>query len=265
MFAVENVRTHPQRLGGLPGDRQGIACHHLDLHAHLGRGRDGGFGVFTRRIEQRQYAEKLPFPVAIRPGHTERTKAARGEVVDRLVDGGLHGCGIRRQSLDDLRRPLRHLECASIRGLDGGLGALVHWIERLEMRDLIGLQRLLVLQAAQDGEIDRVVVLRSRSQRAGEDELVGCDLIQAERIAKRQLVLGQRAGLVGAQHVHAGQFLDGDQLAHDRLLLREQSGADRHRHRQYRRHRHGDRRHRQHEGELQRREDRIAAIDCHVR
>ena len=73
---------------------------------------------------------------------------------------------------------------------------------------------------------------------------------------KRQLVLRQGAGLVGTQHVHAGQFLDGDQLAHDRLLLGEQARTDRHRHRQNRGHRHGDRGHGQHQRELQRREDR---------
>ena len=130
------------------------------------------------------------------------------------------------------------------------------------MCDLIGLQRLLVLQAANNREIDRVVVRRLRSQCAGEDELIGGDRIQTERIAERQLVLGEGSSLVGAQHVHARQFLDGDQLAHDRLFLGEQAGADRHRHRQHGRHRHGDRRHRQHKGELQRREDRIAAIDA---
>ena len=74
------------------------------------RGRDGGFGIFARRIEQRQHAEKLPFTIAVGPGHTERTKAARGEVVDGLVDGVLHGRGIGRQLQDHLRRPLRHLE-----------------------------------------------------------------------------------------------------------------------------------------------------------
>ena len=101
-----------------------------------------------------------------------------------------------------------------------------------------------------------------RSQCAGEDELVGGDRIQTERIAERQLVLGQGSGLVGAQDVDAGQFLDRDQLAHDRLFLREQARADRHRHRENRRHGHGDRRDRQHEGELQQGQDRLAAIDA---
>ena len=89
----------------------------------------------------------------------------------------------------------------------------------------------------------------------------GGDRIQAERIAKRQLVLGEGSGLVGAQDIHARQFLDRDQLAHDRLFLREQARADRHRHRQNRRHRDGDRRNRQHERELQQGQDRLAAID----
>jgi hypothetical protein len=83
-------------------------------------------------------------------------------------------------------------------------------------------------------------------------------------MAQRQLVLRQGAGLVGTQHVHAGQFLDGDQLAHDRLLLGEQARADCHRHRQNRGHRHGDRRHGQHQGELQQSEDRVAAIDSNT-
>ena len=129
------------------------------------------------------------------------------------------------------------------------------------MCDLIGLQRLLVLQTAEDREIDRIVVRRLRRQCAREDELSGGDCIQTERIAERQLVLSERPGLVGAEHIHARQFLDRDQFAHNRLFLGEQARADRHRHRQDRRHRHGDGRDRQHERELQHGEDRLAAVD----
>ena len=42
--------------------------------------------------------------------------------------------GIGRQRQDHLRRALGHLERLAVRGLDGGLGALVHRVERLEMR-----------------------------------------------------------------------------------------------------------------------------------
>ena len=71
----------------------------------------------------------------------------------------------------------------------------------------------------------------------------------------------QGPGLVCAQHVHASQFLDRDELAHDRLLLRKQAGSDSHRNRQNCRHCYRDRRHGQHQGKLKRREDRIAAVD----
>ena len=91
--------------------------------------------------------------------------------------------------------------------------------------------------------------------------MLGGDIIHAERIAQCQFVLGQGAGLVRAQHVHARQFLDGHQPGHNRLFFGQQARADRHRHRQHRGHRHGNRRYGQHQGELQRGEDRVAAED----
>ncbi len=132
-------------------------------------------------------------------------------------------------------------------------------VEWLEVDHLVALQGLVVLQASEHGQVDGVLVLRARGQRGAQDDLVGGDAVHAERIAQRQLVLGQRAGLVRAQHVHAGQLLDGRQAGHDRLSLGQQARADRHRHRQHRRHRHGYRGHGQHEGELQRGEHRVAA------
>ena len=119
----------------------------------------------------------------------------------------------------------------------------MHRIERLEVDHLIALQGLIVLHAADHGQVDGVLVFRARGQRGAEDDLVGRDTVDAERIAQRQLVLGQGAGLVRAQHVHAGQFLDGRQPGHDRFLFGQQAGADRHRHRQHRGHRHRDRGH----------------------
>ena len=143
------------------------------------------------------------------------------------------------------------LNCFPSATLDGGLGALVHRVERLEVNHLVALQGLIVFQAAQHGQVDGVLILRARRQRGVEDDLIGGDAVDAERIAQRQLVLGQRAGLVRAQHVHARQFLDGRQPGHDRLFLGQQARADRHGHRQHRGHRHGNRGHGQHQGELQ--------------
>ena len=172
---IEDVGAHPQFLGGFLGDGQRIARHHLDLHAHLSRGRDGCLGIFPRRIEQRQHAEKLPLAVSFGPRDAQRTKAARREFVDRLVDGGLHLFRIGRQRQDHLRRALRDLERLSVRALDGGLGAFMHRVERLEMGDLIAFQGLIVFQAAQNGQIDGVVIVRARRQRGIEDDLLGGD------------------------------------------------------------------------------------------
>ena len=83
--------------------------------------------------------KKLPLAVALGPRHAQRTKAARREFVDRLLDGGLHLPGIGRQRQNHLRRALRHLERLSVLGLDGGLGAFMHRVERLEMNHLISL------------------------------------------------------------------------------------------------------------------------------
>ena len=125
----------------------------------------------------------------------------------------------------------------------------MHRVERLEMHHVIALQRILVFQPGENGQINRVVVVRARRQRAIEDDLIGRDPVNCERIAQRQLVLGQRAGLIRAQHVHARQFFDSYQLTHNRLLLGEQARADRHRHRQHRRHGHGNGRDREDKGE----------------
>jgi len=85
----------------------------------------------------------------------------------------------------------------------------MHRIEWLEMDHLITLQCLLVFQAAQNGQINCVVIIPARRQRGRENDLFGGDIVHAERVAQRQLVLCQGAGLIRAQHVHARQFLDG--------------------------------------------------------
>ncbi len=129
------------------------------------------------------------------------------------------------------------------------------------MNHLIILQLLFVFHAAQNSQINRIVVFLARSQRSRQDDLLGGNIIDAERIAQSQFVLRQRAGLIGAEHVHARQFLDGHQTAHNRLFFREQPRTDRHRHRQHRWHCHGNRSHGQHQRELQRGEDRIATVN----
>ena len=135
----------------------------------------------------------------------------------------------------------------------------MHRVERLEMDHLVAFQGLIVLQTADHGQVNSVLVFRTRSQRSAEDNLVGRDTVHTERIAQRQLVLGQGAGLIRAQHIHARQFLDGRQPGHNRLFFGQQTRADRHGHGQHRWHRHRNRGHGQHQGKLQRGKDGVAA------
>ncbi len=129
------------------------------------------------------------------------------------------------------------------------------------MQQLIALEGVLVFHATENRQIDGVLVLGARGQSRSEHDLLSGNLIDRERIAERQLVLGQGAGLVRAEHVYARQLLDGHQAAHDRLLRGEQSRSDCHRDREHCRHCHGNRCHGEHQGELQRVEDRVTSED----
>ena len=68
---IKDICAHPQCLGGFPGDGQRIAGHHLDLHAHMLRGRDGRLGIVPGRVEQGQHAKKLPFAISLGPRHAQ--------------------------------------------------------------------------------------------------------------------------------------------------------------------------------------------------
>ena len=255
---IQNVRAHPQLPGSFLSDGQLIACNHLDVYAHLPGAGDGGFGLLARRIEQGQHAHKLPLAFLIRPGDAQGTEAATGKFIDRFLHGGLYLTGVRRHLQNHLRRSLGHKELFPVSSLDGGFRALVHRVEGLEMEYLIALQRFIVLHAANHRQVNGVLVFRARSERAVEDGLVRGNTVHGEGIAQGQLVLGQGAGLVRAQHVHARQFLDRRQPRHDGFFFRQQTRADRHGYGEHRGHRHRNRGHQKHQAEFQSGENLVA-------
>ena len=79
------------------------------------------------------------------------------------------------------------------------------------------------------------------------------------QVAQRKLVLGEGAGLVAAQHVHAGHLLDGDKTRNDRFEVGQALGANRHGDGQDRRQRHRDRGDGQDEGKLYGLDERVVA------
>jgi hypothetical protein len=103
-------------------------------------------------------------PVIVRVGacDAERTKSARGETRDCCLHGGLNGGGIFRHREDHLRSALCDAKLLPVGSFDRGFGALVHGIERREMHDVKGLQDVCILDAADHGEIDRILILGAR-------------------------------------------------------------------------------------------------------
>ena len=158
---INDVRAHPQLPGSFLGDGHLVARNHLDVHPHLPGARDGCFGLLARRIEQGQHASKLPLVFLIGPGHAQGTEAASRKFIDGFLDGGLYLTGVGRHLQNHLRRSLGHKELLSVPAFDGGFRALMHGVERLEMNDLIALQSLIVLHAADNGQVDGVLVFRT--------------------------------------------------------------------------------------------------------
>ena len=131
--------------------------------------------VFARRVEQRQHAERAasaPSPSARATPSDRKPRAANSLTASSTRR--LHLAGVGRQREDHLRRALGHLERAAVRRLDRGLGALADRVERLEVDHVDTPSSASVAwQAAEHGEIDRVVVVGARRQRGGEDDLLG--------------------------------------------------------------------------------------------
>ncbi len=156
---VEDVRSQPELLGGFLGDRERVAGDHLDRHAEVSGGGERRFRVFSWRVKEWQYPYELPRAFAFGTGDAQRPKAAGREFVDRGVDAALDLTGVPGQLEDHLRRALGHLERGPVWRCDGRLGAFTDRVERLEMDDVICLQSVRVLDAVQDRQIDRVVVV----------------------------------------------------------------------------------------------------------
>ena len=156
---VENIRTHPEGLGGLGRNGEGVAGDHLDLNPHLQRGGDGRLGVDTGWIEEGKDAEELPVPGSLCPRDPEGPESTLGELVDRVVDACFHLVGIGRQSEDHLRRALGDLERRILGAFHGRLGPLADRLEGLEVLHVVAAQRLVARQATEDGEIDGVIVV----------------------------------------------------------------------------------------------------------
>mmetsp|Transcript_17772 Transcript_17772/g.62669 ORF Transcript_17772/g.62669 Transcript_17772/m.62669 type:complete len:574 (+) Transcript_17772:928-2649(+) len=203
---VEDVGAHAELAARLLGDGRLVARDHLHLHAHVHGRLDRALGVVARRVEEREHALELPARrlvlTRVADRDAERAEAAVGERLHRALDAAADLVLVVRQAQHHLRRALGDLEDLAIGGLDERLRALVRGVERREL-DLLERRQL---GARRDGLRDAVVdgvlvALRALGgERGVEDDLLLGHVAHEQRLAQAQLVLRERARLVGADH-----------------------------------------------------------------
>ena len=248
----KDVGAEPELTGGLARDGGVVSGHHLDAHALAFGLFDRRFGIIAGRIEHRQDAEERPCRAGVvgaRDG--EGAIASFGKIGDGLFNPGGHVGRRLREGDDRLRGAFGDRERRSLCVGNGRLRAFRYRIEWNEVGLTVGLQRVGVLERRDDRAVDGIAVVGFGGERAGEHDLL-CSLGRdQDRLAHGELVLGQRAGLVRAQDIDAGHFLDGGEPRYDRLLLGQRERAQRHGDREHRGHRNRDRSNQQDQHELQ--------------
>ena len=248
----DDMRSHAELARRFAGDRRVIAGDHLHPHALGGDEIDRLLGIVARGVEHRQNAEQRPGrAVVLGTGDRKRPIASRGEIVDGL----LHAVGDVLCRLDEIdnrrRRPLGHDERLALRAGHGRGRALGHRVEGDILALLVSAKDGLILQRLDHRGVDRIAVFDLGGERAGENHVLRIFGGNQNRVAELELVLCQRAGLVGAQDVDARHLLDRLQPRDDRLALRQGERAERHRDGEHRRHRHRNRGDQQNQDELQ--------------
>mmetsp|Transcript_22079 Transcript_22079/g.56320 ORF Transcript_22079/g.56320 Transcript_22079/m.56320 type:complete len:224 (+) Transcript_22079:1494-2165(+) len=212
------------------------------------------------RVEERYEAEELPrgLPTCIwrsvaaacpgrqRAGDADGAETTGGEARHRLRHHLLDSLRVVRQRQDHLRCTLDHHHWLAApvrrngsrltlgagrqlrRPLHNGLCALRDRVEGHEVECGEGLKSLrlsAVLDVGADAMVDGILLgaPSPRSQRGEEQELLGCAALleHEDRRPHGELVHGQRACLVRAEHVHGRKLLDRSELADERLAHRE--------------------------------------------
>jgi len=216
-----------------------IAGQHAHAHAHGADPVDGFAGILPGRVEERDQSQELPGPVVPPPGHAQRPESLSGEIVGVRVHR-FGECRVgRAQAQHHLGRTLGEIPLFPVAARQD-LAAFADRVERREVVDPIAVQRARFRQRAEHSRIDGVRLVAVRGQRCRQQHALRVGVAERGYPSHRELVLGQGAGLVGAEHVHTRHLLDGDQPRDDGFHARELLGADGHGYGQYRRQCHGD-------------------------
>ena len=161
-----------------------------------------------RSGRDRQNPEALPFKFLRR---RRRGRRRLGEADDR-GKGALH---------DTLRAPGR-ISC-------GRLGHLLRRIERRELDQFRRVGNRLVRGGRANGAVDRVLAAIRAGQRRQRQNMRFVKAGHGMNARHRQRVLGQRAGLVGAQDIRRSRFIHGGEAGRKDAELSQGTRAERRR------------------------------------
>mmetsp|Transcript_35246 Transcript_35246/g.91584 ORF Transcript_35246/g.91584 Transcript_35246/m.91584 type:complete len:725 (-) Transcript_35246:873-3047(-) len=250
-----HVGAHPKLARSLHANGKLVTGDHLDANAQSVSLLDGELGVVAGRVKQWDEAHELPLGDAIRPialcnSHTKGAVAARRVLQDALLHLSLDLWQVVRQAEHHLRCALGHAEagvdtirCRVGLGVDESNGALVGRVEGAVLEAFVAVpEGVLPVVRVVQADINGLVALNARTERGVEEDVLRDEpaLGLEVGLVHRQLVEGECAGLVGAQHVHACHLLDRRQPAHDGALLSQLVGAKCQSHREHGGHCNGD-------------------------
>ncbi|KAH6608110.1 hypothetical protein Trco_004423 [Trichoderma cornu-damae] len=237
-LGVVDVGAEAELARSLTSDADGITGQHLDGQAEVLGFVDGAGGVVAGGVGARHYAEDLPGTLAALAGNAEGTETAGGKLGDAVLVGLVNVLGDGVVLLDGLENEERGAldtgDALALGRLDNGGDLLGDGVEGVELNDLVLGQDALgtgvVLERLEESLVNGVdaLLLAGGGQAGGEHEVVGIDTLDGVGLGERELVLGQSAGLVGAENLDTSQGLDGRELLNNGLLLGEVGGADSH-------------------------------------
>ncbi len=249
LFGSANGGTHAETSADLFGDRGVVTGDHLDFDTVALCVADRLIGIVTRRIVERQEAEKAPaLPVVARDA--EGSEAVGPQIVDSL---GCDCCDITApltEGKDDLRRAFCNAEGLPVRGTDMRLGALPHRVEGDVALRLDSRQGVPVFHRRENRIVDSIPIVAFGGKGGRNDEILRSCRSHRLGLSQRERILGKSTGLVAAQDIDTGHLLDGNKSRHNRLHLRERLRPDCHCHGEHRRHRDRNRRYDENQREL---------------
>mmetsp|Transcript_54413 Transcript_54413/g.124038 ORF Transcript_54413/g.124038 Transcript_54413/m.124038 type:complete len:670 (+) Transcript_54413:240-2249(+) len=221
---LEDVGAHGELPGGLLGDEVVVPGDHLHAAPVQAALPDRLLGVGARRVEEGQEAEQVHGFTLVLDRDAESADAARGQVFDLGVvlvpDLGLVAVG---QLQDHVGGALGDGELAAVGAPDHRHGLLGRGVEGRVVELRVRVQGRLV-HGVEHQRVERVLrglLPLGRQRRESEEPLLVHPVREGGEALQHHLVQGQRARLVGAEHVHPRELLDAVELRHDGLLVRQ--------------------------------------------